>query len=530
MKALVVEDLVVGYGDFVAVREARFGVEAGEVFGLLGPNGAGKTSIMRVLTTLLKPVSGRAWILGHDVTTEAATARRLIGYVPQALSADGSLTGRENATLFARLHGVPRADRDRRIRQMLELMDIADAADRVVRSYSGGMVRRLEIACALLHRPRLLLLDEPTIGLDPVARRAVWRHLAEMRAETGLTTLVTTHLMEEAEEQCERVAVMSGGHIRAEGSPEELRAALGAAGGTLEDVFVSLTSDAEREEVISVTSAAAAAPPDALVEAVPALSFREAAQSYVGTVIAMAQAELHRSRRERTALVARAAQPLLWLLVFGSAVSRVRGLGVEGVPYKSFLVPGVLSQSVLFVAIFSGMAIIWERDLGITQRVLVAPASRSAVILGKAASAGMRAIVQAAIVLTVVAVIRIPLQWSVVSVAGSLLAVLLGATLLSAFSMVIASLVTSREQFMGLGQLVTLPLLFASNALYSVSIMPGWLQGVAQVNPLTYLVELLRQLLVGVGPDRMLLDVAVLLGGIVVTVAVASRTFPRRVL
>jgi len=141
----------------------------------------------------------------------------------------------------------------------------------------------------------------------------------------------------------------------------------------------------------------------------------------------------------------------------------------------------------------------------------------------------MRAVIQVAVVLAVVAVIRIPIRWSVVSVAGALLAVLLGATLLSALSMVIASTVRSREQFMGLGQLVTLPLLFASNALYSVSIMPGWLQGVAQANPLTYLVEMLRRLLVGVGPNRIAFDVAVLLAGIVVTVAIASRTFPRRV-
>ena len=247
MKALIVDELVVRYGDFLAVQGAGFGVEAGEVFGLLGPNGAGKTSIMRVLTTLLRPAAGRAWILGHEVTAEAATVRRLIGYVPQALSADGSLTGRENASLFAQLHRVPRPERAERIDAMLDLMDIGGAADRVVRSYSGGMVRRLEIACALLHRPRLLLLDEPTIGLDPVARRAVWRHLAEMRAETGLTMLVTTHLMEEAEEQCQRVAVMSGGQIRGEGTPHDLRASLGAAGGTLEDVFVALTTGTEVE-------------------------------------------------------------------------------------------------------------------------------------------------------------------------------------------------------------------------------------------------------------------------------------------
>ena len=279
-----------------------------------------------------------------------------------------------------------------------------------------------------------------------------------------------------------------------------------------------------------MTSAAPAAPPDALVEAVPSPSLREVVTSYGRTVGAMAHAELHRARRERSVLVARAAQPLLWLLVFGSAVSRVRELGAEGVPYKAFLVPGVLAQSVLFIAIFSGMAIIWERDLGITQRILVAPAYRSAIILGKAVSAGARAMIQVAIVLAVVAVIRIPLEWSVLAVVGALVAVLFGATLLSAVSMVIASMVRSREQFMGLGQLVTLPLLFASNALYSVSIMPGWLQGVARFNPLTYLVEMLRRLLVGVGPNRLLFDIAVLAGGIIVAVAIASRTFPRRVI
>lgn len=267
-----------------------------------------------------------------------------------------------------------------------------------------------------------------------------------------------------------------------------------------------------------------------MVEDVPALTPGEVVVSYVGTVVAMALAEIHKARRERSVLVARAAQPLLWLLVFGSAVSRVRELGTKEVPYKAFLVPGVLSQSVLFVAIFSGMAIIWERDLGITQRVLVAPAFRSAVILGKAVSAAMRAVIQVAVVLAVVAVLRIPLKWSVLGVLGSLVAVLLGATMLSALSMVIASMVRSREQFMGLGQLVTLPLLFASNALYSVSIMPRWLQVVARINPLTYLVEMLRQLLVHVGPNRLLFDAGVLLGGIAVTVAIASRTFPKRVL
>ncbi len=239
---LLAQDLVRRYGDLTAVDGVSFRIAPGEFFGLLGPNGAGKTSIMRVLTTLVRPAGGRAWILGHDVATEPATVRRLIGYVPQALSADGSLTGRENAALFARLHGVPRRQRAGRVDEILHVMDIADAADRPVRTYSGGMVRRLEIGCALLHRPRLLLLDEPTLGLDPVARRAVWRHLSTLRRESGTTLFVTTHSMEEAEEQCQRLAVLCAGRIHAEGSPEELRS-LGAPGGTLEDVFVELASD-----------------------------------------------------------------------------------------------------------------------------------------------------------------------------------------------------------------------------------------------------------------------------------------------
>ena len=224
------------------------------------------------------------------------------------------------------------------------------------------------------------------------------------------------------------------------------------------------------------------------------------------------------------------AQPLLWLLVFGAALSNVRGLGAEGVPYRAYLVPGVLAQSVLFVAVFSGLAIIWERDLGITQRLLVAPVARSAMVLGKAVSAAVRAVMMVGIVLVVVAVVGIPIEWSPARVLGALLAVAVGATLLSAFSMVIASLVRTREQFMGIGQLVTLPLLFASNALYSLSIMPGWLQAVARANPLTYQVEILRRLLVDVGPDRLVLDAVVLVASTVVVVAVASRTFPRRVM
>lgn len=243
MRAVVADAVVVRYGDVEAVRGASFAVEAGEVFGLLGPNGAGKTSVLRVLTTLLRAAGGRGWVLGHEVGAEPAVVRRLIGYVPQAVSADGSLTGRENALLFARLYSLPRSERRARVDEVLDRMGLGDAAGRLARTYSGGMLRRLEIACGLLHRPRVLFLDEPTVGLDPAARRRLWGHLHELQQSSGTTLVVTTHAMEEAEEHCARVAVMAAGRVLAEGTLPELRAASGRPGGSLEAVFLGLVAE-----------------------------------------------------------------------------------------------------------------------------------------------------------------------------------------------------------------------------------------------------------------------------------------------
>src|SRR6266516_7365220 len=170
-------DLVKSFGDHTAVDSVSFSVNQGEVFGLLGPNGAGKSTNIKILTTLLPLTSGRASVVGYDVTKQAMSVRRRIGYVPQALSADGTLTGYENLMVFAKLYDLPRSTRDSKVRKVLSLMGLEDAADKMVRTCSGGMIRRLEVGQAMLHQPLVLFLDEPTVGLDPIARKAVWDHL-----------------------------------------------------------------------------------------------------------------------------------------------------------------------------------------------------------------------------------------------------------------------------------------------------------------------------------------------------------------
>ena len=227
------------------MRGVSFAVEAGESFGLLGPNGAGKTTTIRVLTTLLRPTEGRALVAGHDVVGDGLAIRRRLGYIPQAISVDGALTARENLEFYARVTDVPRRERRERIAHAVEVMGLEPFLDRLGRTLSGGMLRRLEIATALLNRPEILFLDEPTVGLDPTARRLVWERLEELREEAGTTLLVTTHQMEEAERQCDRIAIMDLGQLVAQGTPAELTAQFGVP--TLDDVFTAATGRTIRE-------------------------------------------------------------------------------------------------------------------------------------------------------------------------------------------------------------------------------------------------------------------------------------------
>ena len=246
MSSVLVDGLVVRFGDLRAVAGVSFAVAPGEVFGLLGPNGAGKTTTLRVLTTLLPPTEGRAVVGGYDVRRESLAVRASIGYVPQALSADAALTSAENLDFYAQVTGVPRRDRRARIAAAVEAMELEPLLPRMAGQLSGGMLRRLEIASALLNEPRVLFLDEPTVGLDPTARRLVWERLHALREDAGTTIVVTTHQMEEAERHCDRLAIMDHGRLVEQGEPSELLQK--HAVEDLEDVFATVTGhDIETE-------------------------------------------------------------------------------------------------------------------------------------------------------------------------------------------------------------------------------------------------------------------------------------------
>ncbi|HET9209257.1 MAG TPA: ABC transporter permease [Thermoanaerobaculia bacterium] len=243
----------------------------------------------------------------------------------------------------------------------------------------------------------------------------------------------------------------------------------------------------------------------------------------------IAELEVRRLRHDYTEVITRGVQPVLWLLLFGEVFSRARAIPTGGVPYLDFMAPGILAQSVLFVAIFYGIGIIWERDLGLTNKFLVSPTPRAALVLGKAVSAGVRALPQVVVIFTLATLLGVKMRWSPLHLLGLIAAAFTGAALFSTFSLIIACLVKTRERFMGIGQLMTMPLFFASNAIYPISMMPGWLRWISRVNPLTYEVDALRSLMVagtasafGLG-----LDFGVLLGWTVVLVALGAKLYPR---
>lgn len=232
------KNLFRAFDKLIAVNNLSLDVKNGIIFGLLGPNGAGKTTLIKMLITLLEPTSGEAYINNINVFTEPRAIRELIGYVPQLISADSALTGYENLMFFARLYNIPRQERKKRVNDALEIMGLAEFANKLVSTYSGGMIRRLEVIQAMLHHPKILFLDEPTIGLDVVAKSTLWDYLKTVHKISGSTVFLTTHDMREADKLCDEIAIMDKGKIILSGKPNELKEKMNIKNATLEDVYI----------------------------------------------------------------------------------------------------------------------------------------------------------------------------------------------------------------------------------------------------------------------------------------------------
>jgi ABC-2 type transport system permease protein len=260
----------------------------------------------------------------------------------------------------------------------------------------------------------------------------------------------------------------------------------------------------------------------------PGLNVLTAVASYIDKTFTIVGLEVRKLRHDATEVVTRAVQPALWLLVFGEVFTRVRAIPTGDLRYLDFMAPGILAQSVLFIAIFYGISIIWERDLGIVHKLLVSPVPRTALVLGKALSAGVRGATQSVIVYALAAMLGVKINWDPLALLGVLTVVLLGSAIFSTFSLIIACIVKTRERFMGIGQVLTMPLFFASNAIYPISIMPAWLRVIAHGNPLSYEVDALRAMMLQSGPSGfgLPLDFAVLVASTLVLVLVAGKLYP----
>ena len=416
-------------------------------------------------------------------------------------------------------------------------MQLLDVADQVAATYSGGMVRRLELAQALVNRPSLLILDEPTVGLDPIARDSVWTQVRSMQTELGMTVLLTTHYMEEADALCDRVALMHRGRLQAVGAPAELKSTV-APDATLEDVFRHYAGSALSDDdtapprLSEIRSSRRGATPCRLsrhrvanLTAAPQ-GWRRLRQTLfsVGT---FAIVELQKLQHDRTELFTRMVQPALWLLIFGTTFSHLHALNTGSVSYLAFLAPGIIAQSALFIAIFYGIQIIWERDAGILAKLMVTPAPVSALVSGKSFAAGVRSVAQVIGVLALAYLMGVHLTVNPLRILAAMAVVVLGAAFFACLSMTLAGLVRNRDRLMGIGQAITMPLFFASNALYPVTVMPAWLRALSTVNPLSYEVNALRALLIGTPFDPW--DLVVLVAAAGLGIATASALLRRLV-
>jgi ABC transporter DrrB family efflux protein len=578
--AVHVEGVVKRFGTTVALAGVDLDVEEATVFGLLGPNGAGKTTLVRVLATLLAPDAGRAEVFGRDVVDDAAGVRELLGLTGQFAAVDEMLTGRENLQMFGRLFDLSAADARRRADELLERFDLADAADRPARTYSGGMRRRLDLASSLLTRPRVLFLDEPTTGLDPRSRNEIWSIVRELVRE-GTTLLLTTQYLEEADQLADQIAVIDHGRVIAQGTGSELkdrvggqilevelvraaerdnaRAALtgigcgepepgerlaqltlpaprdglemieGAASAlrragiavsdlglrrpTLDDVFLQLTgappsengaeasvgTDNGRPAPRTVAVHADGAPPAVRpAQRQPPRWRRLSPRELRGDITDAGVVSVRNLRhfiRQPDLLIFSTIQPIMFVLlftyVFGGAISHSLPAGVS---YIDYLLPGILVQSVTFRASMTAIGLSDDMKLGVIDRFRSMPMARSAVLIGRTSADLVRNVLIILLMIIVGYIIGFRFQAGVLQALGCIALVSAFGLALSWIFAFLGLTVRSAEAAQSAGFVVLFPLVFASSVFVPVSTLPGWLQAIAKVSPVTLTANAARSL------------------------------------
>ncbi|GAA0389277.1 ATP-binding cassette domain-containing protein [Streptomyces luteireticuli] len=545
------------FGERKAVDGLGIQVKAGEVFGLLGPNGAGKTTTIRMLTTLLAPSGGRALVCGYDVSREAAQVRRRIGYVSQEKGVRHLLTARESVEIEADLHHVPRRERALRVTEVLEVVGLLADADRQVAEFSGGMLKRLDLACGLLQQPEVLILDEPTLGLDVQSRHRIWDHVARLRRQ-GVSVLLTTNYLDEADRLCDRVSIIDAGKEVVAGTPDALKRAVGAdvlhvvtddvaglrgiadgrawahrvletgprtvnlhvgdamtalaevAGAarergvaleqiglqrpTLDDVFLLHTGRGTGTAADEEQPHTPSSPPAAAP--VPrTTTARGALRGRRQETAALLRRWFLQLRRERLNLVFTLLQPAIWLVFFGSSLRRAVDPGaVADADYISFMLPGVIAFNAVGAGVSGAVPLLWDKETGYLGRLMSMPLARSSIVLSRLLFQMVLGAAQAALIMLVALALGARPAAGPVDAVLVLVAVMLLTGTLTAGFIALAYGSSSNTTFFAISGFASFPLLFASNAFVALDAMPGWLAAVARFNPLTYAIEVIRGL------------------------------------
>ena len=489
-----VTNLVKNYGDFKAVRDISFDVDKGEIFAFLGPNGAGKTTTIKMLTTLLKPTSGKVELDGLDPSVEQNEARKRFGIVFQDPSLDDELTAYENMDFHGVLYKVPRKLRRERIESLLKLFELWERRDDPVKQFSGGMKRRLEIARGLLHTPKILFLDEPTLGLDPQTRNQLWTHVKKLNEEERVTVFMTTHYMEEAERVAHRIAIIDHGKIVAQGTAQQLKQQTG--GETLEQAFLALTGSMIRDEDASSV--------DQMRNM--ARMFRKGA--IMSAIYILWLRQLKRYLRSKPRIIAALGQPLLFLVALGFGFGPIFQSAGQG-NYIQFLAPGVIAMTILFTAVFSGIELIWDRQFGFLKETLVAPVPRILMMIGRTLGGATVAMLQGLIVIVICLIAGFRVT-NFHALPEAILVMMLVSIMFTALGTAIASVLSDFQGFQLIMNFLVMPIFFLSGALFPLTNLPALLNVIATVDPLSYGVDGLRSALIGVAHFGLPLDLAVL--------------------